>query len=226
MRVLIGCEKSGIVRDWFTTLGHDAWSCDLQPSDRPGNHLQCDIETVLHMEWDVIILFPECTAMCVSGNSTYAAGKPGFRKRQEAVMWTFDLWCKCLFMAQYVVMENPVGVLGTMAPMPKPHFVQPYDFGHDASKKTGFFLHNLPPLEPTIRFPGRWVMDKGILVERWSNQTDTGHNVLGPSDDRAEIRGRTYDGIAEAMAKQWSAFMAAETLELQRQLIHKLRTQS
>ena len=203
MRVLVGCEKSGIVRNAFAEMGHDAWSCDLCPSDLPGKHFQCDITTIVDfVDWDLIIVFPDCTALCVSGNSTYAKGKPGHHKRMSAITWTYALWVQCLANSKRVALENPVGVLCSMTNMPKPHYIQPYDFGEDArKKKTGLFLHGLSPLEPTERIKGRIVNH----VERWSNQTDKGDNNLSPSANRAEIRGRTYLGIANAMAQQWGS---------------------
>lgn len=99
-------------------------------------------------------------------------------------------------------MENPVGCINSRLPfMPKPQYVQPYDFGEDASKKTGLWLRGLPPLVPTERVAGRIVNGK----ERWANQTDSGQNNLGPSDDRWKLRSYTYQGIADAMAKQWGS---------------------
>ena len=90
-----------------------------------------------------------------------------------------------------------------MSCLPKPQYIQPYDFGDDASKKTGLFLHGLEKLKPTNRIKGRMVMWNGKMVERWSNQTDSGQNKLGPSRDRWKIRSKTYSGIADAMAEQW-----------------------
>jgi hypothetical protein len=101
-----------------------------------------------------------------------------------------------------IALENPVGRIGTQI-RPATQFIQPYQFGEDASKRTGLWLKNLPPLQETKRFPGRWVTYNNKLVERWSNQTDSGQNRLGPSETRSADRARTYLGIANAMAKQW-----------------------
>lgn len=205
MKVLVGCEKSGNVRDAFLQAGHDAWSCDLQPSDRPGPHYQQDVLEVIPLGWDLIILFPECTKLCVSGNHVYAKGKEKHHERLQAIEWTFALWLLSCLCSPRVALENPVGVLPTATSMPRPQYIQPYEYGHNASKATGLFLHNLPKLVATCRIKGRKVVWRGREVERWDNQTDSGQNKLGPSLRRAEIRGTTYPGVATAMAKQWGA---------------------
>lgn len=202
--VLIGMESSGTVRDAFRALGVAAISCDLLPTQADGPHMQCDIfEAVQSQRWDLIIAHPTCTKLCVSGNHVYAAGKPRHQERLDAVAWTEQLWQACKAQAAAVCFENPVGVLSTMSNLPKPAYVQPYDFGEDASKKTALFLHNLQPLKPTRRQPGRQVTYKGKQFERWANQCNSGQNRLGPSADRWQVRSKTYKGIAEAMAHQW-----------------------
>ena len=194
MRVLVSHEKSGTVRDEFIKRGHDAISCDLKPTEKPGPHYQGSVYDILfRYKWDLIIAHTECTKICVSGNHVYAKGKPKYAERLEAVEWTYRLWQHCIALCGKVCFENPVGVLPSLTDMPKPAYVQPYEFGHDASKKTGLYLHNLPPLVPTGRTKGRIVNG----VERWANQTDSGQNRLGPSEDRAAIRSLTYEGIAE-----------------------------
>lgn len=207
MNVLIGCEISGMVRDAFLARGHNAFSCDLQASDH-FKHIQCDIFHVIGHprsyidadKWDLIICHPPCTALAVSGNAHYAAGKPHYQKRVEAIQWTSSLWNWARRYSHRVCFENPRGVLGTMSTMSKAtQSIQPYEFGHDASKTTDLWLSNLPKLKPTKRIKGRIVDGK----ERWSNQTDSGQNRLGPSPDRGQIRAQTYPGIAEAMADQW-----------------------
>lgn len=208
VNVLVACEYSGTVRDAFIAAGHEASSCDLLPTEAPGPHHQGDVVTLLRDTpdgwFDLIIAHPECTKLCVSGNHVYAAGKPRHAERLAAAAWTFDLWQLCKRKAHKVCFENPTGVLPTLTAMPRPQFVQPYNFGHDASKATGLFLHNLPPLRNGRRVAGRLVVWNGKTVERWANQTDSGQNRLPPSDDRWKLRSTTYTGIAQAMAKQWA----------------------
>ena len=202
MNILVGCECSGIVRQAFRALCHNAWSCDLKPAeDASAYHYQADITKVIPLKrWDIIILHPDCTALTVAGNHVYAEGKPKHRERILAAQWTESLWNLAIANSDSVCLENPVGVLPRLTSMGKPsQYIQPYNFGHSASKKTGLHLHNLPPLVPTNRIQGRQCSG----VERWDNQTDSGQNKLGPSPTRAADRARTYQGIASAMANQW-----------------------
>ena len=197
MRVLVGCEESGVVRDAFAALGHDAWSNDLIPARNGGQHLQmCVKEAVRHKDgWDIIILHPPCTALAVSGNSTYGNCMPKNQWRKEALEWTADLWREATWFVRIgCALENPVGVLHTAIGKPT-QYVQPYQFGHMEQKKTGLWLYGLPPLESTNN-----VYDDMMKLPK--NQRERLH-YLPPSPDRAKIRSTTYQGIAEAMAKQW-----------------------
>ena len=204
MRVLILCEYSGTVRDAFKKLGHDAWSCDLLPTDKVGQHYQGDVYHMLKQKWDLIIAHPPCTALCVAGNSTYGEGQAKYAERLASAQWTRDLWDACKRAAPYVCFENPVGVLTRLANMPKPNYVQPYQFGHTEQKKTGLILHNLPPLIDTNN-----VYDAMMLLPRRERER---MHYLPPSADRWKIRSTTYQGIADAMAAQWSAFIIASKL--------------
>ncbi len=191
MRVLIGCEESGKVRDSFERLGHDAWSCDLVPSRSGGKHIQADILEVLtnpkkYGYWDIIILFPECTKMCVSGNRWYGSTSERHQERLDAVDWTYALWEVTKHVAKIgCALENPTSVLWTR--IGKPQYIQPWEFGHGETKKTGILTHNLPELKPTNIVEGReqriWRMPPGL--------------------NRARDRSETYQGIADAMAEQW-----------------------
>lgn len=201
MNILIGCECSGALRNRFRERGHRAWSVDLKESeDGSIHHIVGDVvRIILAHDWDMIIAHPPCTALSVSGNHVYAEGKPKHEERVRAMNFTEYLWLLSTHKAKYVAFENPVGVLHHTR-MGKPtQYIQPYDFGEDASKKTALWLHNLPPLIPTLRVPGRMVNGK----ERWSNQTDSGQNRLGPSPERATERSRTYPGVADAIVNQW-----------------------
>lgn len=186
-KVLVACEYSGIVRDAFISRGHDAMSCDLLPTDAPGPHYQGDVFDLDLKAFDLVIAHPPCTALCVSGNRYYA----GTETREEAAAFIWQLWEAG---PPRMAIENPVGVINTLLPgMPRPCYIQPWQFGEDASKKTGLWLRNLPPLLPT----------QVITKDRYANQTPSGQNKLGPSPDRWKLRSTTYPGIAEAMAAQW-----------------------
>ena len=195
MKVLIACEFSGVVRDEFKKRGHDAWSCDLLPSESPGQHHQCDVREILNDGWDLMIAHPDCTYICSSGlhwnNKT-----PG---REAKTLEALE-FVRLLLGAPIdkITLENPIGRIGT-AIRKADQYIQPYPFGHDASKKTGLWLKNLPLLENTLYIPPRVVNGKN----RWANQTDSGQNKLAPSKDRWKDRARTYQGIAQAMAEQW-----------------------
>jgi hypothetical protein len=185
MKVLVACEYSGKVREAFRRRGHDAWSNDLLPADDGSEfHIQGDcVEVIKSRQWDLIIMHPPCTALAVSGNRWYGAGMPKHRERVEAMAWTVGLFDMAKDYADRVAMENPVGVL----PMKPTQYIQPWQFGHGETKKTGLWLHNLPPLEPTNIVEGR---EQRI----WK---------LPPSADRWKIRSETFQGIADAMADQW-----------------------
>ena len=199
MRVLVACEFSGTVRDAFAKLGHDAMSCDLLPTDIPGPHYQGDILKLLAMdyEWDLIIAHPECTKLCVSGNSTYGLGMPKHQQRIEAAEWTQEFWDLCKRKAGRVCFENPVGVLSRLTNIPKAHYVQPYQFGHLEQKKTGLHLYNLNPLKPTND-----VYDEMMNLPK--NVRERLH-YLPPGPNRWKERSKTFQGIADAMASQWGS---------------------
>ena len=199
MRVLIACEHSGVVRDAFISKGHEAISCDLLPTDKPGPHHQGDVIAFLNSfrdgYFDLIIAHPECTKLCVSGNRHYGEGKPRYNERLESVKWTVDFWELCKLKAKSVCFENPVGVLARLGGLPKASYVQPYQFGHLEQKKTGLHLHNLEPLKETNN-----VYDEMMKLPK--NQRERMF-YLPPSPDRWKIRSKTFPGIGRAMADQW-----------------------
>jgi hypothetical protein len=197
VKVLVACEYSGRVRDAFIAKGHDAMSCDLLPTDAIGPHYQGDVYDMLSQDWDLIIAHPPCTALTVAGNSTYGEGQPKYAERLNAVEWTVNLWNAMKAASPRVCMENPVGVLRRLGGMHSPQFVQPYQFGHMEQKKTGLFLHGLLPLVETNNvFEAMMGLPKNVR-ERL--------HYLPPSSDRWKIRSTTYQGIADAMAKQWGS---------------------
>jgi len=205
MNILVAYESSGTVREAFRKAGHNAWSCDLQPADDGSTyHFQGDVEEWLEglhscliaspalKRWDLIIMHPPCTALCVSGNAHYGTGKPKHQQRIDAIEYTLRMFELAKANSDAVCMENPVGVL----PIKATQYIQPYEHGHAESKKTGLWLHNLPKLQPTD------VLEKPSCGH-WDNQTPSGQNKLGPSPDRWKIRSKTYAGIAQAMAEQF-----------------------
>lgn len=194
MRVLVGCEFSGTVRDAFRDLGHDVMSCDLLPSEKPGPHYTGDIRDVLDDGWDLAIFHPPCTYLSVSGLHWNGRVAGRAQKTEEALDFVRLLLDAPI---HSIALENPIGCISTRIRKPS-QVIQPWQFGHDASKATCLWLKNLPLLEPTDVLPG------GKAARR-ANQTPSGQNKLGPSPDRWKLRSMTYPGIAAAMASQWSA---------------------
>ena len=197
MRVLVACESSGAVRDAFIRAGHYAASCDLLPSESPlGDHYQCDVTEILDHGWDLLIAHPPCTYLSVSGMHWTTRGLRDPKLTEDALDFVR------LFMdapIERIAIENPVSVISSRIRKPD-QIIQPYQFGHDASKKTCLWLKGLPLLKPTQMVEPRIVGGK----TRWGNQTDSGQNKLPPSKDRWKLRSKTYEGIADAMAAQWS----------------------
>lgn len=197
MKVLVACEESQMVTLAFRALGVEAYSCDLTPCSghHPEWHLQQDVTPLLSEAWDLIIAFPPCTHLAVSG-ARYFAEKRADGRQQAAIdffMQFVNASCG------RVAIENPIGIMSTVWRKPD-QIVQPHMFGDNASKATCLWLKGLPILRPTDRVPGRLVNGK----LRWANQCDSGQNKLGPSPDRPRLRAKTYQGIAHAMATQWS----------------------
>ena len=189
MNVLVACECSGKVREAFRSRGHNSWSNDLQPADDGSEyhyHGDC-FEAIKAQKWDLIIMHPPCTCLAVSGNRWYGKGMPRHQDRLDSIQWTMRLWDTAVMQCERVAMENPVGVI----PMQATQYIQPWEFGHGETKKTGLWLHGLPALKPTNIVDGR---EQRI----WK---------MGPSADRAKVRSETYQGIADAMAEQWACVL-------------------
>ncbi len=193
MKILIACEKSGVVRNEFTKLGHYAMSCDLEPTEIPGAHYQGSVLDILHHNWDMMICHPPCVHLAVSG-SRYFKAKRADGRQQAALEFVEKLWAADI---PQVCLENPVSIISTQTSLGKcTQTIQPYDFGHPESKRTCLWLRGLPKLRPTNVLP---LPECGY----WDNQTPSGQNKLGPSKNRSAKRAKTYQGIAEAMAFQW-----------------------
>jgi site-specific DNA-cytosine methylase len=211
MRVLIACEESQAVTKEFRRLGHEAYSCDIRPCSggHPEWHIQDDvlkhllgksddlgdmgsIAVRVNKRWDMIIAFPPCTDLAVSGARYFEQKRKDGRQDAAINFFLMISIAPC----DKIAIENPVGIMSSVWRKPD-QIIQPYQFGHPESKKTCLWLKNLPLLEPTNVLP---LPESG----RWENQTPSGQNKLGPSPERARLGSKTYQGIAKAMAEQWS----------------------
>ena len=181
-RVLIACEYSGRVRDAFKARGHEAWSCDLLPTDVPGLHYQCDVRDILDRDWDLMIAHPPCTHLAVSGARHFAA------KKASGVQDDALDFVRLLLSADIpmIALENPVSIISSRIRKPD-QIIQPWQYGHGETKATCLWLKNLPVLTPTNIVDGR----------------EARIHKIPPSADRWKKRSETYQGIAQAMAAQW-----------------------
>jgi hypothetical protein len=193
MKILVACEFSGAVRDAFSSRGWHAVSCDLEPSETPGNHYVGDVRDILGDGWDLLIAFPPCTYLCSSGLHWTTRGLRDPQLTEGALAFVRMLMDAPV---PRIAIENPIGCISTRIRKPD-QIIQPWMFGHPESKSTCLWLRGLPKLTPT-----------NILTKpesgNWDNQTASGQNKLGPSPTRQRERSRTYGGIADAMAHQWS----------------------
>ena len=229
MRVLVACERFGVIRDAFIKAGHEALSCDLVDTLTPGPHYTGDVRNILGNGWDLMIAHPDCTYLTNSAAWAFGDGpyhqavKPGTlvgAERRAARVEALD-FVRLLMAAPIprVAIENPVGAISNAIRKPD-QIIQPYEYGDDASKATCLWLKGLPKLTPTRYVEPRLVCsDCGMVFTygrhrcpeclseryrpRWGNQTDSGQNKLSPSADRAMERARTYQGWADAMVDQW-----------------------
>ena len=190
-RILIACEFSGVVREAFKKKGWDAWSCDLLPTEIDGQHIKDDVLKHLNDGWDMMIAHPPCTHLAVSGARWFCKKE---KEQREAIEFVEKLWNAHI---PKIVIENPVGVLSTKSILGKSsQIIQPWQFGEQLSKKTCLWIKGLPILKPTQ------IVDKGEFItfksgrkmpkwyaEKWNN---------------GKARSRTFQGIADAMAEQWS----------------------
>lgn len=187
MKILVACEFSGIVRDAFRARGHDAWSCDIIPTERPGPHIVNDVRNVLEDGWDMMIAHPPCTYLARSGQMHWHRWQI---EQREAIHFVDTLWNAPI---PLIAIENPRGILsyrdeqGGYVWRFWDQLIQPWQFGHGEVKATCLWLKNLPPLLYTLISLGR------------SDEK----RRLWPSPERSRIRSRTFPGIAAAMATQW-----------------------
>ena len=180
MKILIACEYSGTVREAFSKLGHDAWSCDILETEIPGNHLQCDVREILGDGWDMMIAHPPCTHLAVSGARWFKDKKVEQAEALEFVRLLLDA------PIQRIALENPISIISSHIRKPD-QIIQPWQFGHGETKATCLWLKNLPKLQPTNIVEGR---EQRI----WK---------MPPGENRWKERSRTFEGIAQAMANQW-----------------------
>jgi site-specific DNA-cytosine methylase len=195
LRVLVACEYSGVVREAFRARGHDAWSCDLLPSDDDSKyHLQDDIRTIIDNSdpdvWDLMIAHPPCTHLAVSGARWFHKKQ---REQQEALDFVQYLLDAPI---PKIALENPVSIISSRIRKPD-QIVQPWMFGDPYEKTTCLWLKDLPLLRSTniVDPPERHVTKSGRSLPKWYN--------LPPSPDRGKLRSRTFEGFARAMAEQW-----------------------
>ncbi len=207
LRIIIGCERSGVVREAFRKLGHDAWSCDLEPADDGSPyHLQGDILGFLGLGWDCGLFHPPCDYLTVSGNGWFSdtakakagtlTGQARRDARDKAVEFVKALWAAQI---QAVAIENPIGRLSTLWQKPT-QTIQPWHHGEKAFKGTCLWLRGLPPLKDSNRLtpPAKGTEE----FRAWSHL-----HYLPPSKDRKRLRSVTFQGIANSMAAQWSAHL-------------------
>jgi len=183
-RVLVACEYSGSVRDAFAALGWDAWSCDILPSEKIGNHYQGDVRDILGGGWDILIAHPPCTHLAVSGARWFPAKRAS--GEQQAALDFVRLLLDAPI--PHIALENPISIISSQVRKPD-QVIQPWQHGHGETKATCLWLKGLPKLQPSNVVEGR---EQRV----WK---------LPPSADRWKERSRTFEGIAKAMAEQWTA---------------------
>lgn len=182
MKILVACEYSGRVRDAFIRAGHDAVSCDILPTEKPGPHYQGSVLDILDDGWDMMIAFPPCTHLASSGARWFPEKRADGRQQAGA-----DFFMRMINAPiERIAVENPIGIMSRSYRKPD-QIIQPWQYGHGETKATCLWLKNLPLLQPTCVVEGR-------EPRMWK---------LPPSKDRAKIRSETYQGIADAMASQW-----------------------
>ena len=197
MRILVACEESGVVTKEFRDRGHEAYSCDVLPTsgELPFYHLQQDVLPLLEEEWDMIVAFPPCTHLCVSGARWFKEKRED--GRQQAGIDFFMAFANAK--AERVVIENPVGIMSTQWRKPT-QIVRPYEYGDNSTKSTCLWLRGVEPLVPTDVIPTtRHTTKSGKSYDQWWWDTC----MIGDLKKRAEARSKTFPGIAKAMAEQW-----------------------
>ena len=208
MKILVACEESQAVTIELRKLGHEAYSCDIEPCSggHPEWHLQEDVIPLLKKHWDMIIAFPPCTHLAVSGAAWFEEKRKDGRQREAIEFFMQILNSDC----EKIAVENPVNIISGKYigkhfedlqdkygfPIKPSQSIQPYEYGHMEQKKTCLWLKGLPLLQPTNN-----VYEEMMGLPK--NKRERLH-YLPPSEDRAKIRSKTFHGVAEAMAEQWA----------------------
>ena len=192
MKILVACEESQAVTKEFRRLGHEAYSCDIEPCSggHPEWHLQQDVLPLLKKEWDMIIAFPPCTHLAVSGAAWFEQKRKDGRQQQGVDFFVAFAEAPC----EKIAIENPIGIMSTVWRKPD-QIIQPYQFGHKERKATCLWLKGLLLLKPTND-----VYEEMMMLPK--NKRERLH-YLPPSPERAKLRSKTFPGIAKAMAEQW-----------------------
>jgi site-specific DNA-cytosine methylase len=214
-RILIACEESDEVRGRFEKLGFDAWSCDIQPNRNiNAKHYQCDVFEIINDNWDVMIAFPPCTHLAVSGSQWFEQKiKDG--RQKEGINFFLKIAKANI---KHIAIENPVGIMSKNY-MPPSQIIQPYYFGDKAQKTTCLWLKNLPKLyhnatpnlfDDVITHTDKgeffeWIDKKTGKIKRQALWGKESRNLN--SQERSKVRSKTFPGIADAMAKQWSDYI-------------------
>ena len=188
MKILIACEYSGTVREAFSKLGHDVWSCDLLDTEILGKHYKGSVEDIICQGWDMMIAHPPCTHLAVSGARWF---KDKVVEQREALEFVRLLLNAPI---ERIALENPISIISSQVRKPD-QIIQPWQYGHGETKATCLWLQNLPKLQPTNIVEGR---EQRI----WK---------MPPGENRWKERSRTFEGIAQAMAAQWGSLIEAQT---------------
>lgn len=188
LKILIGCEESQTVAKAFRELGHEAYSCDIEPSSGgyPEWHYQQDVTELLKEKWDIVIAFPPCTHLAVSGARHFEQKRLDGRQKEGIDFFNLFTNLDC----EHVAIENPIGIMSSLYRKPD-QIIQPWQFGHGETKATCLWLKNLPKIIPTDIVDGR----------------EARIHKMPPSKDRSKLRSITFEGIAKAMAVQWSEYV-------------------
>jgi site-specific DNA-cytosine methylase len=199
LKVLIACEFSGTVRDAFIKAGHNAISCDLEPTDIPGPHYQGNVFDIINDGFDLMIAHPPCTHLAVSG-ARHFAKKIADGRQQQGIDFFMDLVKSNI---PHYAIENPIGIMSSKYRKPD-QIIQPWEYGHDTTKATCLWLKDLPLLKPTnIVDKGEvWVAKSGKRMSQWFYESS-----LLPPRERERMRNKTFQGIADAMAQQWGDYL-------------------
>ena len=192
MKILVACEESQAVTIEFRKLGHEAYSCDIEECSggHPEWHLQQDVIPLLEQEWDMIIAFPPCTDLAVSGARHFEQKRKDGRQQASVEFFMKFANVKC----EKIAIENPVGIMSTQWRKPD-QIIQPYEFGHMEQKKTCFWLKGLPKLVSTEN-----VKEEMMLLPKKERER---MHYMSPGPERSKFRSKTFPGVAKAMAEQW-----------------------